>query len=157
MNELKISIRYSCITAMSLILCFLLLSLFKLHTNPLFSLFNGVILGGALYKTIQHLKQEQKKEFKYQNGFFTGILMGFLATLFFTIFFGVYATHISPDFLNELMSVWIKEYYTSVGLVLFVVAIMGFASTIVLTLSFMQLFKVSWNTSRKKQVSIANT
>ena len=42
---------------------------------------------------------------------------------------------------------------TSLGLILFTVAICGFATTAVLTLSFMQLFKPSWNLSKSKDTT----
>jgi hypothetical protein len=51
--------------------------------------------------------------------------------------------------LDELSKVWFRDYNTSEGIVFFTVAIMGFATTLVLTLSFMQLFKTSNNLKRK--------
>ena len=155
MNRMTTPMRYSCYTAMALIVYFLILSLFGLHINPLFSLCNGLILGVGLFKTIQHIKLEKGIDYSYYDGFGAGMLMGFAATLIFTLFFGLYATHIAPDFLNRLISTWIEVHNTTVGIVLFVVAIMGFASTIVLTLSFMQLFKRSWNTKNSRTVSIS--
>ncbi|WP_459210030.1 DUF4199 domain-containing protein [Aquimarina rhabdastrellae] len=155
MKRMTLPIRYSCYTAIALIMYFLILSIFSLHINPLFSLFNGIILSVGLYKTIQHVKKEEGVNYRYQDGFWAGMLMGFVATILFTVFFGIYATHISSDFLNKLLATWIEGYNTTVGLVLFVVAIMGFASTIVLTLSFMQLFKESWNIKTARSVSIS--
>ena len=79
------------------------------------------------------------------------LLTGFNATIIFTIFFGIYSTEINPGFLDDLITVWITDYNTSIGVVLFVVAVMGFATSLVLTLAYMQLFKDSWNTKEAKK------
>ncbi|MEN1785661.1 MAG: DUF4199 domain-containing protein, partial [Bacteroidota bacterium] len=72
------------------------------------------------------------------------IVTGFTATLLFTLFFTLYSTEISPAFLSELSSIWFKNMQFE-AIVFFTVAIMGFATSLVLTLSFMQLFKASNN------------
>jgi len=74
-----------------------------------------------------------------------GLFTGFNATLIFTIFFALYVTNFNPSFLPEMLAHWSSHYHVGVGIVVFVAAIMGFATTFVLTLSFMQLFKESWN------------
>ncbi|MEL6484687.1 MAG: DUF4199 domain-containing protein, partial [Bacteroidota bacterium] len=84
--------------------------------------------------------------FNYNKGFSTGIVTGFMATLLFTVFFAVYTTEINPAFLVQLSEQWFKNL-SFAGIVFFTVAIMGFATSIVLTLSFMQLFKASNNIS----------
>jgi len=50
--------------------------------------------------------------------------------------------------LPEMLANWSSHYHVGVGIVVFIAAIMGFATTFVLTLSFMQLFKESWNPKR---------
>ncbi len=47
------------------------------------------------------------------------------------------------------MNTWIKSYNQRPGILLFILAVEGFASTVVLTLAFMQKFKPSWNLSKK--------
>jgi len=145
MKKISLPLRFGIAISSSLIAYFLMLSLFGWHTNPLFSLFNGVITAFGIYEAIKAYKLRQGDDFSYSKGFTIGILVGFVATLIFTIFFLIYATEIDTEFLDELLVVFSGNYEVSIGLVAFVVAIMGFATTVVLTLSFMQLFKSSRN------------
>jgi hypothetical protein len=145
MNKLALPIRLGIVISGCLIAFFLILSLFNLHTKPVFSLFNGVIVGFGIYEAIRYSKLELGDKFSYTSGFTTGIVAGFLATLIFTIFFLFYATEVDPIFLSNLLVVFKGNYNVGIGLVAFVVAIMGFATTVVLTLNCMQLFKKSRN------------
>ena len=149
MKKLALPIRFGLVISACLIAFFLILSLFGLHTNPMFSLLNSVITGFGIYETIRYYKLEQGADFNYSGGFTVGIVAGFIATLIFTIFFLFYATEINGDFLLQLLTVFEGEYKVHIGLVAFVVAIMGFATTVVLTLTCMQYFKNSTNISQK--------
>ncbi len=150
MKLFSLPIRFGIATSGSLIAYFLILSLFGLHTNVFFSLFNGVITGFGIYESIKYRRLELKEHFNYGKGFTAGIVTGFLATLIFTLFFALYATEVNPDFLQQLASRWFNEFRNFEGIVFFTVAIMGFATSLVLTLSFMQLFKSSRNMSKKE-------
>lgn len=154
MKKLSIPIKFGLAISVGLIAYFLILSLFGLHTNPIYSLFNGVIMGVGIYSAIKLYREKKGSKFKYQKGFSRGLLTGFNATIIFTIFFGIYATELSPDFLGELISMWRTEYDTNIGIVLFGVALMGFATSVVLTLAFMQYFKRSWNTKEGQEQTL---
>lgn len=145
MKKLSLPIRFGVAISGSLIGYFLFLSLFGYHTNVFFSLFNAVITGFGIFEAIRFHKLEQGKNFTYTSGFTTGIVTGFFATMAFTIFFLIYSTELNPDFLAELLEVFKGDYNVGIGIVSFVVAIMGFATTVVLTLTFMQYFKNSGN------------
>ena len=149
MKHFTLPIRFGIAVSGSLIAYFLLLSLFNLHTNIFYSLFNGVITGFGIYEAIKYYRVKEGPAFSYGKGFTAGIVTGFVGTLIFTIFFAFYATEINLGFLDELSKVWFKDYNTSEGIVFFTVAIMGFATSLVLTLAFMQLFKSSNNLKRK--------
>lgn len=149
MKEFALPIRFGVATSGCLIAYFLILSLFNLHTNVFYSLFNGIITGFGIYEGIKYFKLSDKKGFNYGKGFVTGIITGGVATLVFTLFFALYSTEFNTNFLKELSSVWAKDYKNFEGIVFFTVAIMGFTSTLVLTLSFMQLFKSSNNLKKK--------
>ena len=82
-----IPVKYGVYIAIGLIAYFLILSLFGVQTNPVFSLGNGVIVAFGLYRAMKIYKEEKRKEFDYQKGFMTGLLTGFNATLIFTAFF----------------------------------------------------------------------
>ncbi|GAA0872575.1 hypothetical protein GCM10009117_17220 [Gangjinia marincola] len=150
MKNITLPIRFALAITGSLIGYFLILALFGLHTNPFFSLFNGVISGFGIYEAIKYYKLHLGDKFEYSDGFRVGVITGFVATILFTIFFGLYSSSVEPDFVEELLTSFKLSYSTGLGIVLFVVAIMGFATSLVLTLSFMQLFKDSWNTKRAK-------
>jgi len=145
MKNFALPIRFGIVLGALLISFFLVLSLFGLHTHPAYSLGNSIIVGFGIYETIRYYKLEQSNAFSYSGGFTVGIVAGFLATLMFTVFFLLYTTEINSDFLLNLLSVFKGDYNVSVGLVTFVVAIMGFATTVVLTLTCMQLLKKSRN------------
>ena len=145
MKSFTLPIRFGIVVCASLIAYFLMLSLFGLHTNPFFSLFNGVITGFGIYEGIKYRRLELRNEYNYSIGFSTGMTIGFIATILFTIFMSVYATELKPQFLQELVSSFAKTKRYDIGIAAFafIVALMGFATTLVLTLSFMQLFKDS--------------
>ncbi|MBU2938993.1 DUF4199 domain-containing protein [Lacinutrix sp. C3R15] len=149
MKNVSLPVRFGLVISACLIAYFLLLSLFRLHTNPFFSLFNGVITGFGIYETIKYYKLQQAERFSYTGGFTVGITAGFIATLIFTVFFTFYATEVNRSFLNELLTVFKGDYDVHIGIVAFVTAIMGFATTVVATLTCMQLFKNSRNIVQK--------
>ena len=145
MKKLAIPLKYGIFIAIGLIIYFLVLSLIGVQTNPMFSLGNGFIVSIGLFKAMKNYKIEQGQSFEYEKGFMTGLLTGFNATLIFVVFFAIYVTNIDITFLPEMLENWSSHYHVGVGIVVFVAAIMGFATTFVLTLSFMQLLKNSWN------------
>jgi glycerol uptake facilitator-like aquaporin len=149
MKKISIPVKYGVAISIVLFAYFLICSLFGVHKNPAFSLFNAVIVGVGMYLALKQYRLHPSGKFSYQTGFVTGLLTGFYATVIFTIIFAVYATEINPEFLNELLPTWRDDYSTSKGLVFFVVGIMGIVTTLVLTLTFMQLLKDSWNIKKE--------
>ncbi|HET8737751.1 MAG TPA: DUF4199 domain-containing protein [Pricia sp.] len=149
MKEFALPIRFGIATSGCLIAYFLILSLFDLHTQVFYSLFNGVITGFGIYEAIKYFRLMDVKGFNYGKGFTAGIVTGFLATILFTIFFALYSTEINPDFLRQLITQWFQSFNNFEAIVFFTVAIMGFATSLVLTLTFMQLFKTSQNPKKK--------
>ena len=141
-------IRFGLATSGSLIAYFLVLSLFDLHTNVFYSLFNGVITGFGIYEAIKYYKLEMGDKFTYSAGFTAGLTVGFVATIIFTLFFAIYSTEVNTAFLENLSTTFFKDFKSFEAIVFFTVAIMGFATTMALTLTFMQLFKTSY-TSKK--------
>lgn len=150
MSKIFLPIRYGVAITGILIAYFLFLALFGLHTNPVYSFFNAVITAFGIFGAIKVYKLEQGKEFTYYKGFTIGIITGFIATILFTAFFLIYATEINPDFLVSLLEVFKRDYEVKIGLVAFVVALMGLATTVVVTLTCMQYLKQSWNIPQKQ-------
>ncbi|WP_340199670.1 DUF4199 domain-containing protein [Ascidiimonas sp. W6] len=149
MNAKKIHIRYGIIVAIVLIFYFLFVRLFNLHENPWLRLLNGGIVAYGIYAAIRLRRLLEGKEFKYFNGFKTGLYTGFLATLIFVGFMSIYMFHLDPEFPIRIMDTWMKDYNQGPGILIFVLTIEGLASSLVLTLAFMQKFKPSWNTTKK--------
>lgn len=143
MKKFALPVRFGIATSGSLIAYFLILSLFSVHTNVFYSLFNGIITGFGIYEAIKYLKIKEGLNFNYRKGFAAGIVTGFVATLIFTFFFAFYSTEINTEFIGELLKTWFRDYGVGGGILFFTVAIMGFATTVVLTLAFMMLFKSS--------------
>ncbi len=141
MNRFVLSVRFGIALASSLIAYFLVLSLFGLHTNPFYSLFNGVIAAFAIYEAIRYKRIELKSNYNYTAGFQAGLVTGFLASILFTIFMAVYVTEVDSDFISKIAKNFFQSYNIGVGIFSFTVLLSGFATAVVLTLSFMQLFK----------------
>tara|TARA_R110000868_G_scaffold87680_1_gene244984 strand:- start:117 stop:569 length:453 start_codon:yes stop_codon:yes gene_type:complete len=150
MKNISLAIRFGLVTTAVLIAYFLVLALFNLHTNPVFSFFNAVITAFGIYEATRLYKLQKPDEFSYSEGFKAGMITGSIATILFTLFFLVYSTEINPDFLPILMKSMNGSFNINEGLVTFIVAVMGFATTIVSTLTVMQLFKKSNNYVEKK-------
>ena len=146
MKQLGVPIIFGVAIGIGLIAYFLILSIFGLHVNPIYSLFNPVIVAIGMFAAFRYYRNKKGKKYKYQKGIFTVLSTGFIATIVFTGFFGIYATELSPDFLDRLLEMWESDWYINIGMVLFTVALMGFATSAVLTLAFTQLNKKTWNT-----------
>jgi len=150
MKKSSIPVKYGLAISIGLIAYFLICSLFGVHINPIYSLFNSVITGIGIYTALKKYRLHSDGKFNYQKGFVIGLLTGFYASVIFTFFFAIYSTEIDPEFLNQLLPMWRGTYSTSTGMIIFAVAVMGFATTLVLTLTFMQLLKDSWNLKRRE-------
>ena len=143
MKHFALPVRFGIATSGCLIAYFLILSLFTLHTNVFFSVFNGVITGFGIYEAIKFFKIKEAQQFNYGRGFTAGVVTGGVASVLFTLFFTFYATEVNTEFISELSSAWGNEIKNFEAIVFFTVAIMGFATTLVVTLAIMQLFKSS--------------
>ena len=98
MKTFALPVRFGIMISGLLIAFFLILSLFKVHSNPIYSLFNAVITAFGIYEAIKSYKYREGNAFNYINGFKVGLITGFIATVLFTIFFTFYATELNPDF-----------------------------------------------------------
>lgn len=142
---IKVYTRYGIGIAVVLIVYFLLLKLVGLHQYPVLSAVNGLIYGCGIYLAMKNYSS-QKKHFKYEKGFEVGFLTGGIASILFTIFMAIFMYQIDTEFAANIMQAWNLEYDMGTFILLISILIMGFATSLVLTLSFMQLLKISWNT-----------
>ncbi|HET8803168.1 MAG TPA: DUF4199 domain-containing protein [Aequorivita sp.] len=141
----KVYSRYGIGIAVILIAYFLLLKLVGLHQYPVLSAVNGLIYGVGMFMAIKHYNS-RKTKLKYEKGFEVGLLCGGIATIIFVIFMSIYMYQIDTEFSAHIMDAWNLEYELGTLMLLISLLIMGFATSLVLTLAFMQLLKNSWNT-----------
>ena len=145
MKNLSLIIKYGVYTSIALIAYFLMLSLFNLHINPTFSFFNAFITAFGIYELVRVYKLKASDTFTYGEGISAGVITGSIATILFTIFFLIYSTEISTGFLSALLNTLPGTFDINAGLITFIIATMGFATTLVSSLTVMQLFKTSRN------------
>jgi len=167
-KKIILSIRFGIAISGSLIAYFLILTLFNSHTSPIYSLFNFVIVAFGIYEAINSFNLSEGDKFSYNQGFKIGITSGFVATIIFTVFFAFYVIEIDADFFNRFLESFNRNeiiYYSNSesnyfefmdnlneaqelgdGIAILVVIvtlssalIMGFITTLVLTLILMQL------------------
>ena len=141
MKSLSLPIRFGLVTSAILIAYFLVLSLFNNHIHPAFSFFNAVITTLGIFEVIRYKKIQNYNDFSYGEGFKTGIITGFIASFLFTLFFLFYATEININFLPDMLHEIKNGFNVDIGMVSFVVFIMGLATTVIATFTVMQFFK----------------
>lgn len=102
----------------------------------------------GIYAVIKQKKSLDGDKFEYFSGFGVGILTGVIATIVFVVFMGVYLFHIEPQFAERLL----KHIAGSMGgaeILLLILGIEGVSSSVILSLTFMQKFKISRNIKDK--------
>jgi hypothetical protein len=143
----KLYTRYGIGIAVALIAYFLLLNLIGLHRYPILSAFNGVVFGAGILLAMKKYKA-QSSDFAYQEGFILGLATGGLATVIFSIFMALYIFQIDTEFATAILDSWGLNYNKGGLIIIVSLVMMGFSTTLVLTLAFMQLLKESWNTTK---------
>lgn len=136
--------RYGLGTALALIAYFLMTKLLGWHEYPILSALNGLIYGVGLFYALQSYKRTAPA-FKYADGFQLGLFVGGIATLIFSAFMAVYVFSIDQEFARAVLDSWGLNFNKGSLIMIVSLVIMGFATTFVLTLAFMQLLKESWN------------
>ena len=140
----KYYIKYGLGIAGVMIFYFLALKLIGLHKYPILSAVNGVIIGSGIFYVLKKYKREVK-DFKYYDGFQLGLFSGVIATIVFVIFIAIYVYHIDTQFAKAILDSWGLNYDKGAMILIFSIFVMGFSTTFILTLAFMQLLKDSWN------------
>lgn len=151
----KAASKYGIGIAIVLIAYFLVFKLIGLHQYPAFSIGNGLIYGVGLYLAIQSYKHSLG-EMEYGHGFATGMATGGVATVLFTIFMAVYMFQIDTEFASRILQQSNMGYDLGTSAIVISILVMGFATTLVLTLTFMQRLKRSWNVGHVKRKQNSN-
>ena len=142
----KFYIKYGIAIAIALVAYFLLTKLLGLHKYPILSAANAVIFGAGILFSMKKYKSE-KSNFKYEKGFQVGLFTGGIATILFSVFMAIYIFQIDTQFAHAILDSWGLNYNKGGLIVIISLVMMGFSTTLVLTLAFMQLLKETWNTS----------
>lgn len=137
-------VRYGGGIAIALILYFLLTKVLGWHEYPILSAFNGVIFGAGIFYALRAYKQNQAS-FNYSEGFQLGLFTGGIATLVFAVFMAFYIFIFDQEFARAVLDSWGLVFNKGSLILIVSLVIMGFSTTFVLTLAFMQLLKESWN------------
>lgn len=142
-RSLSVAVKYGLFIAGSLIAYFLILKLFHLHDKPWLRLANGLFMAAGIYFAIKYYKLKYREEFTYVDGFKTGLLTGFIATGCFILFMSLYIFHLDTEFPKTVLKSWFDNTEDNGGIMILIVLMEGLASTAVLTLTWMQIFKKS--------------
>tara|TARA_R110000772_G_scaffold60359_3_gene136431 strand:+ start:207 stop:656 length:450 start_codon:yes stop_codon:yes gene_type:complete len=144
----NLAIKYGIGIALTLVAYFLLLKIIGLHNYPVLSAFNGVIYGAGILMALKRFKAESES-FNFLNGFQLGLFTGAIATVLFSFFMALYIFQIDTEFALAILDSWGLNYNKGGLIIIVSLVMMGFSTTLVLTLAFMQLLKESWNTSKQ--------
>lgn len=140
----KYAMKFGIGIAAIMIVYFLLTKLVGLHQYPVLSALNGLFIGGGIFFALKSYKANIIS-FKYQDGFQLGLWVGGLATIIFSIFMAVYIFQIDAQFAEAILESWGLTFNKGALILIISLVIMGFSTSFVLTLAFMQLLKESWN------------
>lgn len=151
-RSLSVALKYGLFIAGSLIAYFLILRVFDLHNNAWLRMSNGLFMAAGIYFSIRHYKLKYNSEFTYVDGFKTGLLTGFLATGFFIVFMAIYMFHLDTEFAENILREWFDNTDQGAGLLIIIILIEGLASTAVLTLTCMQIFKKSHHIGQQEKL-----
>ena len=136
--------KYGIGIAIAMIAYLLLTKLMGLHQYPMLSALNGVIIGAGIFFSLRSYKSDSES-FEYQDGFQLGLFTGGLATILFSVFMAVYIFQIDTQFAEAVLDTWNLNFNKGALILIMSLVIMGFSTSFILTLAFMQLLKESWN------------
>lgn len=151
-RSVSVALKYGLFIAASLIAYFLILRLFNLHTSPWFRMANGIFMAAGIYFAIKYYKYKYNEDFTYVDGFKTGLITGFIATGVFMVFMAVYIFHLDKEFAPSILKDWFNSGNRDGSLLILIILIEGLASTAVLTLTFMQIFKKSQHVGQQEDL-----
>ncbi len=151
-RSLSVALKYGIFVTISLIAYFLILKIFGLHTNIWFRITNGLFMAAGIYLAIKNYKDKYDADFTYVDGFKTGLLTGFIATGIFIVFMAIYIFHLDKEFAHNIVKDWFNSGDQGGALLILIILMEGIASTAILTLTFMQIFKKSQNIGQQEDL-----
>ena len=113
---------------------------------------NGLFMAAGIFFAIQNYKLRYKTDFTYVNGFKTGLITGFIATGCFALFMAIYVFHLDKEFAYNIVKEWFNSGEQGGALIIMILLMEGLASTAILTLTFMQIFKKSQDVGQQEDL-----
>lgn len=142
---MKLPIKYGALTAVGLIVYFLLMKLFGLETNFLLRIFNFVFIVAGIYALLKTLYSPPNEGPSYFAGLGSGIVLTVTAIVIFLVFLGAYVTYIDPTFMQVLEDSQIWGADLELVEITFAIFVEGLASGLIISFALMQYFKKSIN------------
>ncbi len=140
----RIGITTGIVTAVTLILYFLLMKLLGLAYILEFRFFNLIIMLAAVWYAITKLKHEYQGEDFYLRGMAIGFYTSVIAAFLFAAFMALYLHFIDPGFLKYVQSKVAHGPVLTIPSIFILLFSEGIASGAIITLSAMQFLKSSF-------------
>lgn len=137
---MKKSIVYGLLTALALVIYFLIMKVLGLETNFYLRIFNFVIIVAGVYALLNSMIKTDSNV-SYFEGFGAGFRLTLIAVIAFLVFMGLYTKFIDPSFVKVLENTGIWGSNISLSQAAFAIFIEGMASGVVISFAWMQYFK----------------
>ncbi|MCA1761984.1 MAG: DUF4199 domain-containing protein [Cryomorphaceae bacterium] len=137
---MKKSIVYGLLTALALVVYFLIMKVLGLETNFYLRIFNFVIIVAGVYALLSSTIKSGNN-ISYFEGFGAGFRLTLTSVIVFLAFLGLYTHYIDPSFIEVLEQTGIWGSNISLGQAAFAIFIEGMASGVVISFAWMQYFK----------------
>lgn len=134
---MKRQLKYGILIFLSLVGYYMIMKAFNLHENLWLRGLNFAIVFFWLYQ----LTNNKDKSTGYLRQFGNNLIAAASGVAMFSISIFIYLTWINPEFLNVLSESWMFSQFLSPGMVSAAIFIEGFASSVILSLIVMQVFK----------------
>ena len=134
-------IKYGLLTALVLIVYFLLMKLAGQESNFALRFLNFFIIIGGCYFLLRNMYSGPDADSSYFNGLISGVVLTVTAVITFTAFMAVYVLLIDPSFMSVLENSQIWGSHLELEQAAFAIIIEGIASGVVISFALMQHFK----------------
>ncbi len=142
---MKLPIKYGALTALGLIVYFVLMKLLGLETNFLLRIFNFVFIIAGIYAMYRVMYNAPNEGPSYFAGLGAGVVLTVTAVLVFLVFLGAYVTYVDPSFMQVLEDSKIWGADLELVEITFAIFVEGLASGLIISFGLMQYFKNNIN------------
>ncbi|MBD2716844.1 DUF4199 domain-containing protein [Microvirga sp. STR05] len=145
MNDARISlegngVRYGLLTALGMVVYFIVAALLGLADRIEFSFLNFAIMVVGICLSIHHFKQSRNDRMPYLQGFGTGIVTAIVSSLAFGFFFIIFSL-LRPDVMDQIHAQDFFGFELSVTIAFLAILLQGAMAGVIISLIAMQYFK----------------